>query len=134
MHYCIGTKDEPRRIGGKHGVSLQATVDSSFPSTDDMKGQSAYSIHVSGGGAVIFDHNYEPIVEKGEYYEYATNNQAEYLGLIIGLKIAIQQGIKSLLITGDSTLIINQCCGIFKIKENLLGLTIRRFCWGCNSN
>jgi len=55
MHYCIGTKDEPRRIGGKHGVSLQATVDSSFPSTDDMKGQSAYSIHVSGGGAVIFD-------------------------------------------------------------------------------
>ena len=55
MHYCIGTKDEPRRIGGKHVVSLQATVDSSFPSTDDMKGQSAYSIHVSGNGAVIFD-------------------------------------------------------------------------------
>jgi len=55
MHYCIGTKNEPRRIGGKHGVTLQATVDSSFPSTDDMKGQSAYSIHVSGGGAVIFD-------------------------------------------------------------------------------
>jgi hypothetical protein len=54
MLYCIGTKDEPRKIGGKHGVSLQATVDSSFPSTDDMKSKSAFLIHVSGV-VVIFD-------------------------------------------------------------------------------
>lgn len=55
MHYCIGTKDKPRRIGGKYGAVLTATVDSSFASHADLKGQSCYSIHIGGGGAILFD-------------------------------------------------------------------------------
>ena len=78
MYYCIGTKDEPRRIGGIHGVSIQATVDSSFPSTDDMKGQSAYSIHIAGGGAVIFDtHKHTGTAEPSADSEVFGNSYAD---------------------------------------------------------
>ena len=55
MHYCIGTKGVPRRIGGKFGAVLTATVDSSFASHKDLKGQSCYTIHMGGGGAVAMD-------------------------------------------------------------------------------
>ena len=55
MHYCIGTSDVPRTIGGKYGPILTATVDSSFASHDDLKGQSCYTIHLGGGGSVMMD-------------------------------------------------------------------------------
>jgi hypothetical protein len=54
MHYCIGTKDVPRVLGGPYGAVLTGTVDSSFASWPDGKGQSAHSLHLGGGGAVIF--------------------------------------------------------------------------------
>ena len=49
MHYMIGTKTKARRISGMHGVVLTATVDASFASHPDLKGQSNYG----GGGAVM---------------------------------------------------------------------------------
>ena len=55
MHYCIATADVPRIIGGDKGVVLTATVDSSYASHKDLKGQSCYTLHVAGGGAVIMD-------------------------------------------------------------------------------
>ena len=55
MHYCIGTADVPRTIGGKYGSILTATVDSSFASHEDLKGQSCYTIHMGGGGSVMMD-------------------------------------------------------------------------------
>ena len=55
MHYCIGTKGVPRRVGGKYGAVLSATVDSSFASHKDMKGQSCWTVHLGGGGSVGMD-------------------------------------------------------------------------------
>jgi hypothetical protein len=55
MHYCIGTADVPRKIGGKYGSILTVTVDSSFASHEDLKGQSCYTIHMGGGGSVMMD-------------------------------------------------------------------------------
>jgi len=55
MHYCIGTKDVPRVLGGPYGAVLTGTVDSAFASWPDGKGQSAHSLHLGGGGAVIFN-------------------------------------------------------------------------------
>lgn len=38
----------------------------------------------------------------------ATNNTAEYEGLLAGLRVAVGLGIKHLIIRGDSQLVINQ--------------------------
>lgn len=55
MHYAISTKDQPRILGGPHGCIMTATVDSSFASFPDRKGQSCHTLHIGGGGAFIFD-------------------------------------------------------------------------------
>jgi ribonuclease HI len=40
--------------------------------------------------------------------EQATNNTAEYEGLLAGLRIAIDLGIRKLIIRGDSQLVVRQ--------------------------
>jgi hypothetical protein len=55
MHYMIGTKETARRIGGLYGAVLTATVDASFASHPDLKGQNCYTIHMGGGGAVMME-------------------------------------------------------------------------------
>ena len=40
--------------------------------------------------------------------EEATNNTAEYEGLLAGLRIALELGIKKLIIRGDSQLVVRQ--------------------------
>ena len=40
--------------------------------------------------------------------EQATNNTAEYEGLLAGLRIATELGIKKLIIRGDSHLVVRQ--------------------------
>jgi probable phosphoglycerate mutase len=49
-----------------------------------------------------------PIEEGGVYMERCTNNIAEYMGLLEGLKACLQRGIKALRIEGDSMLVVCQ--------------------------
>jgi hypothetical protein len=51
----IGTKETARRIGGLYGAVLTATVDASFASHPDLKGQNCHTIHMGGGGAVMME-------------------------------------------------------------------------------
>jgi hypothetical protein len=62
------------------------------------------------------------------YFERATNNEAEYTGLIIGLEKAQELGLKSLEIRGDSQLIINQVKGDWKVKSESLRPFYQRAC------
>jgi ribonuclease HI len=74
----------------------------------------------ASSGAIIYSRDREPIYETGEYIEFATNNIAEYMGLIIGLRLALEKGISKLLVEGDSKLVICQTQGEWKVKnENL---------------
>jgi ribonuclease HI len=81
----------------------------------------------SAGGAVMYETDRKTVIfEGGEYLDYATNNQAEYTGLLCGLNYAIQLGIKNILIEGDSQLIIFQTIGKWKVNnEHLLLLNIQ---------
>ena len=56
----------------------------------------------------------------GKYLEKTTNNQAEYLGLIIGLQECLRRGHKNIKVYGDSKLVIEQSAGRWKV--NNLGL------------
>jgi ribonuclease HI len=76
---------------------------------------------LAGAGAVIY--HYEKEIWNGYKFvrEKATNNEAEYTGLIIGLNKAIELNIRSLLVNGDSLLVINQMTGKYKCNSaNLL--------------
>lgn len=68
-------------------------------------------------GAVIFAPDGRPFIERGEYYPHATNNYAEYSGLLIGLEAASAEAVPALLIEGDSQLVINQIAGKWARKD-----------------
>ena len=76
----------------------------------------------AGAGAVIYKDDKE-IWSKSEYLEKQTNNYAEYYGLIMGLKWAVDKGIKQLSVNGDSMLVIKQMMGVYNVKSpNLIEL------------
>lgn len=72
-----------------------------------------------GAGALIYNNLNQLIWCNSEYVgDYVTNNYAEYSGLIIGLKKAIDLKITNLIIKGDSQLIIKQMNNEYKVKSN----------------
>lgn len=74
----------------------------------------------ASGGAILYSPSREPLYETGEYIPFATNNVAEYTGLIIGLRLALERGFTKLLVEGDSQLIIFQTQGKWKVTNEHL--------------
>jgi ribonuclease HI len=73
-------------------------------------GPASYAVIVRGpDGATCF--------EVGKYLGRATNNVAEYYGLITALDYAAAQGIDRLLIRSDSELLVRQMQGRYKVKS-----------------
>ena len=57
------------------------------------------------------------LVQEGFLYlPHATNNEAEYTGLILGLQQALKLGISEIDVEGDSNLVVNQSQGLWKVK------------------
>lgn len=52
-----------------------------------------------------------------KYLDLATNNEAEYTGLIVGLEKAKEMGINDLIVRGDSQLVIKQIRGEWQVKS-----------------
>jgi ribonuclease HI len=68
-------------------------------------------------GAVLFSPEGKVVFELADYLGIQTNNYAEYTGLLIGLRLAKERGIKVIRIEGDSNLVIQQVKGLWKVKE-----------------
>jgi len=78
---------------------------------------------IAGAGAVIYKFNKEIYSTIQFVGNNSTNNVAEYTGLIIGLKLAIEMEIKNIAVEGDSLLVIKQMKGEYKVKSgNLIDL------------
>lgn len=73
----------------------------------------------SGCGAVIYKNNHE-VWSSSKYLGKRTNNQAEYAGLIMGLKQCIILKISVLKVQGDSLLVINQMNSKYMVNSPLL--------------
>jgi ribonuclease HI len=74
----------------------------------------------AGAGAVIISPEGHIVAKVGKFLGDNTNNFAEYMGLILGLKRAKAMGIKDLEILSDSQLLIEQLNGNYAVKaENL---------------
>ena len=75
---------------------------------------------IGGAGAVIKDARENVVWEGKEYLGHCTNNISEYRALILGLKGALAQGYKSLVVYMDSELLAKQIDGSYRVKnENL---------------
>jgi ribonuclease HI len=71
----------------------------------------------AGSGAVLLDERGRVIAELMRSLGVATNNVAEYTGLIIGLEEALRRGIDELDVRMDSLLVVQQMNGRWKIKH-----------------
>jgi ribonuclease HI len=71
----------------------------------------------AGAGAAILDTQGTPLAEKSEFLGKATNNEAEYSSLIMGLQLALDRGFHRLHIQTDSELLAKQIRGDYKVKE-----------------
>ncbi len=73
---------------------------------------------IAGYGAVVFDHSRERVLaERKEYIGTATNNVAEYRGLIAGLGAAAELGAERVSVRMDSKLVVEQMSGRWKVKH-----------------
>ena len=71
----------------------------------------------AGWGAVIKDHDGNTIAELSGSLPHATNNVAEYTGLLEALRWCQQHGVTSLHIRSDSQLLVQQMLGNYKVKH-----------------
>lgn len=63
------------------------------------------------------------IMEKAKFIGRATNNEAEYNGLLAGLAAAKEAGADEIEVTMDSELVVKQMLGIYPVKApNLIPL------------
>ncbi len=74
----------------------------------------------AGAGAVIVSPEGHIVAKVGKYLGESTNNVAEYMGLILGLKRAKAMGIKELEVLSDSELMVRQLNGDYAVKAEHL--------------
>ena len=71
-------------------------------------------------GYVLEDEDGTVIAAHGEAIGHATNNVAEYRGLIAGLETALEVGVTELEVVSDSELVVRQMQGDYKVKNETL--------------
>lgn len=71
----------------------------------------------AGIGAVLLAPDGEVVGELSEGIGWATNNVAEYRGLIEGLKLARRSAVSRLRVKMDSQLVVEQMKGAYRVKH-----------------
>ncbi|PTL78492.1 ribonuclease HI family protein [Vitiosangium sp. GDMCC 1.1324] len=74
----------------------------------------------AGAGAVLMDPEGRVVARLGRFLGVQTNNYAEYMGLLLGLKHARSLGVKELEVLADSELLIRQLQGRYQVKSPTL--------------
>jgi ribonuclease HI len=71
----------------------------------------------SGAGAVLVEPSGQVVDRLGKYLGVQTNNYAEYMGLLLGLKRARELGIREVEVFADSELMIRQLGGRYQVRS-----------------
>jgi ribonuclease HI len=74
----------------------------------------------AGCAYVLRDRRGKELAAEGRYLGRATNNVAEYQGLIAGLRKAKDLGIAELVVRLDSELIVSQLTGVYRVRAEHL--------------
>ncbi len=77
------------------------------------------------GVGMALDAGGTPLVERSRYFPEATNNVAEYHGLLAAIDLAKELKVRKLRLQGDSELIVKQLTGEYKVKhKNIIPLFV----------
>ncbi len=74
----------------------------------------------AGAGAVLTDAEGNVVARVGKFLGHQTNNHAEYMGLLLGLKHAKALGAREVEVFADSELLIRQLGGRYQVKSPTL--------------
>jgi ribonuclease HI len=74
----------------------------------------------AGAGAVLMDAEGRVVARLGKFLGIQTNNYAEYMGLLLGLRHARGLGVRELEVLADSELLIRQLQGRYQVKSPTL--------------
>lgn len=90
-------------------------------------GKNMYNVYTDGGargnpgpagcGAVILNKNGEVLQKVSHFIKHATNNEAEYTALLLGVKKVLELKPQTVNFYLDSELIVKQMNGEYKIKK-----------------
>lgn len=74
----------------------------------------------ASSGAILYSPDRRPIVERGVFHQRATNNLAEYGGLLTGLQLCLSNQVRHIVVEGDSQLVVRQLTGQYKVRDPAL--------------
>ena len=77
----------------------------------------SFTLHAGGIGVVLKSPEVDTLKRKVRLHYPTTNNEAEYEALLKGLELAKSLGAESVLVQGDSQLVIGQVNGVYEAKE-----------------
>ncbi len=83
----------------------------------------------AGIGVILEQNDGSPVAEISDFFGITTNNHAEYLALLAGLKKAVELGAKTVMVKSDSELLVRQLQGIYRVRNERL----RRLFDSCRS-
>ncbi|XP_057983082.1 uncharacterized protein LOC131167984 isoform X1 [Malania oleifera] len=104
-------------------VKLGTCIDTQAPPSNgstcivEFDGASKGNPGPAGAGAVLRAGDGSLVYRLREGVGIATNNVAEYRGLLLGLKCALKKGFQHINVRGDSNLVCMQVQGIWKTKK-----------------
>ena len=116
------------RYQPRHAIKAQALADfiAEFtPSHDETEDSKRWVVHVDGSstqhaggiGVVLQSPEGDKLKHKVRLQYQTTNNEVEYEALLKGLELAKSVEAKSILVLGDSQLIMGQVNGMYEAKE-----------------
>ena len=80
----------------------------------------------AGAGWVLINDQEAKAVKECRFLGQATNNEAEYQALILGLQKALSCGIQEIRIMMDSELLVRQLNGLYRVKNPRLAIFFHR--------
>ena len=75
---------------------------------------------IAGIGYAFVNRESDELWSGSDRIEANSHNEAEYLILINALQVSLEKGIRSLMVKGDSLLIIRQVQGVWKVQKDSL--------------
>jgi len=97
---------QPSLFGPVRGGSATANIDGG---SRGNPGPAGYGVHIEQDDGTV--------VELKESLGVATNNVAEYNGLLAALRWAAEHGLRTLHVRSDSELLVKQMKGVYRVKS-----------------
>nr|ABA98939.1 transposon protein, putative, unclassified [Oryza sativa Japonica Group] len=91
-----------------------------------MQFDGSLSLQGAGAGVTLTSPNGDVLRYLVRLDFRATNNMAEYEGLLAGLRVAAGLGIRRLLVLGDSQLVVNQVCKEYRCSDPQMDAYVRQ--------